>query len=162
MCFVRRDPSAAERKRAPWHVRCSALGMRVSAVASLGLLLVAGVGAGCSAPPTSVEGVGSTSSAITGQSIVSLAVANVGQGACTTNSLGGTAFESSCTGNGGLPEYWCADFVRWVWANAGASNTSEVNAAAGSFYVFGQNHGTLHASPLLGDAVVFDYQGNGV
>ncbi|HEY8040978.1 MAG TPA: CHAP domain-containing protein [Polyangiaceae bacterium] len=94
--------------------------------------------------------------------IASLALANVGKGACSTNSLGGHAFESSCTGNGGQPEYWCADFAQWVWANTGVGYTGELDAAAGSFYVYGQKHGTLHNSPAVGDAVVFDYQGGGV
>ncbi len=103
----------------------------------------------------------STSEALTANDVVSLATANVGKMACSTNSLGGKYFDSSCTGNGGQPEYWCADFARWVWANAGASNTSELTAAAGSFYVYGQNHGTLSNTPSLGAAVVFNYQGNG-
>ncbi|HEX8792370.1 MAG TPA: CHAP domain-containing protein [Polyangiaceae bacterium] len=96
---------------------------------------------------------------VSGSSIVSLALANVGGMACATNSLGGSAFESSCTGNGGQPEYWCADFAQWVWANSGV-DTSGLNAAAGSFYCYGQNNGTLSNTPQPGDAVVFDYQGN--
>lgn len=95
-----------------------------------------------------------------GASIASIALANVGKGACSTNSAGGTAFETSCTGNGGLPEYWCADFVQWVWQEAGV-DTYGLDAAAGSFYTYGQNFGTLHTTPSLGDAVVFNYQGGG-
>ncbi len=94
--------------------------------------------------------------------IANLALANVGKKACSTNSLGGKDYETSCTGNGGSPEYWCADFAQWVWANTGVNDTSQLDAAAGSFYVYGQNHGTLHNSPAIGDAVVFDYQGGGV
>jgi hypothetical protein len=117
----------------------------------------------CSAPPGAAnEHVGSTSAAVSTASIVSIALANVGKGACSTNSAGSTAFDSSCTGNGGQPEYWCADFARWVWEQAGASDTSALTAAAGSFYVYGQTYGTLHSTPLLGDAVVFDYSGGGV
>jgi MYXO-CTERM domain-containing protein len=96
---------------------------------------------------------------VSGSSIVSLALANVGGSACGTNSLGGTHFESSCTGNGGQPEYWCADFAQWVWANSGVDTTG-LNAAAGSFYCYGQNNGTLSNTPQPGDAVVFNYQGN--
>jgi len=102
---------------------------------------------------------GSTAAA-TGASIVSIAVANVGEGACSANSAGGTDFESSCTGNGGSPEYWCADFVQWVWEQAGV-DTEGLDAAAGSFYTYGQNFGTLHTTPSLGDAAVFNYQGGG-
>jgi hypothetical protein len=93
--------------------------------------------------------------------VVNLANANVGGMACTKNSLGGDSFESSCTGNGGQPEYWCADFVQWVWANSGVDTTG-LDAAAGSFYVYGQKNGTLKDTPAIGDAVVFDYQGGGV
>ena len=94
-------------------------------------------------------------------SIAEIARANVGRGACSTNSAGSKAFDSSCTGNGGEPEYWCADFARWVWAKAGASYTSDLTAAAGSFYVYGQAHRTLHSKPAVGDAVVFNYAGHG-
>ncbi len=97
----------------------------------------------------------------TGATIASTALANVGKGACSTNTTGGTAFDSSCTGNGGQPEYWCADFVRWVWADAGV-DTSTLDAAAGSFYVYGVNNNTLHYPPSVGDAVVFDYSGDGI
>jgi hypothetical protein len=92
--------------------------------------------------------------------IASIALANIGHTACGANSAGGSGYASSCTGNGGQPEYWCADFARWVWGQAGV-NTNGLSAAAGSFYVYGQNNGTLHDSPLVGDAVVFDYAGGG-
>src|SRR5208282_3385652 len=91
--------------------------------------------------------------AATTADIANLALANVGKHACSTNSLGAKDYETSCTGNGGYPEYWCADFAQWVWANNGAGYVSELDAAAGSFYVYGQNHGTLHNSPAVGDAV---------
>ena len=93
-------------------------------------------------------------------SVASIALANVGGTACGTNSEGGQAFGSSCTRNGGEPEYWCADFAKWVWGAAGA-NVDGLSAAAGSFYVYGQNNGTLSNTPHVGDAVVFNYQGNG-
>jgi surface antigen len=102
-----------------------------------------------------------SASPATGGSIAALATANVGKKACSTNSLGGKAFYSSCTGDGGQPEYWCADFARWVWANSGVQDTNWVNAAAGSFYVYGLEFGTLSATPAVGDAVVFDYHGGG-
>jgi hypothetical protein len=126
-------------------------------------IALAAVALGCgSLPDSREEPVGTSTADLTGGDVSSLALANVGKKACSTNSLGGKYFDSSCTGNGGLPEYWCADFARWVWANAGAQNTNELTAAAGSFYVYGQKHGTLSKTPHLGDAVVFNYQGNGV
>ncbi len=107
------------------------------------------------------EATDTSDDALSGSSIASLAKANVGKGACSKNSHGGHAFDPSCTGNGGLPEYWCADFARWVWASSGAQHTSELTAAAGSFYVYGEKHGTLSHTPKVGDAVVFNYHGNG-
>jgi len=133
--------------------------MRTS-VALLVVPLAVTVLSGCGAPAGS-ESIGSTSQAVSGGTVASIALANVGKGACSQNSTGGYDFDSSCTGNGGSPEYWCADFARWVWAVAGA-DTSGLDAAAGSFYVYGQNHGTLHSTPAVGDAVVFDYAGGGV
>jgi len=126
----------------------------------------AALASGCSgAPDGSPEAVARSRAAVTatpqvsGSSIVSLALANVGGSACGTNSLGGGNFETSCTGNGGQPEYWCADFAQWVWANSGVDTTG-LDAAAGSFYCYGQNNGTLSNTPQPGAAVVFDYQGN--
>ncbi len=70
-----------------------------------------------------------------------------------------TASRASCSGDGGQPEYWCADFATWVWATVGA-DVGGLSAAAGSFYGYGQDHGTLSNTPHVGDAVVFNYQGN--
>jgi hypothetical protein len=128
-------------------------------VGAIGILSL-GFAAGCIGS-TGDESVGASSAAVSGSVIASVALANVGKGACSKNSAGGDAFDSSCTGNGGHPEFWCADFARWVWAEAGA-DTVGLDAAAGSFYVYGQNHGTLHSTAAVGDAVVFDYAGGGV
>ena len=97
-----------------------------------------------------------------------LAAANIGKsaGTCadtpTYNTLGGSEFTNSCSGGG---ELWCADFAMWAWANSGLSTTG-LTAAACSFYVYGQNNGTLHTSttyvPQPGDAIVYDYTGDGV
>lgn len=92
-----------------------------------------------------------------------LAQANEHGTACGTNTLGGRGFTNSCTGYGGQPEYWCADFAIWVWAQAGLP-VGGLTAAAGSFYVYGQQHSTLHTSgyrPQPGDAIVYDYGVNG-
>ena len=124
-------------------------------VASLSIAFIAGCGSSSEG-----ESVGVSADDLSRSSVAEIALANVGKGACSRNSAGGTGFDSSCTGNGGRPEYWCADFARWVWGRAGA-NTSGLTAAAGSFYVYGQNHGTLHSHPAVGDAVVFNYAGNG-
>jgi len=96
-----------------------------------------------------------------GSTIAAIAKANIGLGACSTNSEGGTAYETSCDGNSGQPEYWCADFAQWVWQEAGV-DTSGLDAAAGSFYLYGQANGTFHTTPAIGDAAVFNYSGGGV
>lgn len=123
--------------------------------------LTLGSVAGCSGAPDPSEDVASSDDALRASTIARIALNNLHEGACSTNSRGGRGFDSSCTGNGGEPEYWCADFARWVWAAAGARHTSELTAAAGSFYVYGQNHHTLRGTPAVGDAVVFNYQGHG-
>jgi hypothetical protein len=87
--------------------------------------------------------------------VVNLALANVGGMACGTNSGGGHGFYGSCTGNGGQPEYWCADFVKWLWANSGVTDLNGLTAAARSFYVYGANRGILSGTPTVGAAVVF-------
>jgi hypothetical protein len=55
---------------------------------------------------------------------------------------------------------WCADFVKWVWAEAGVtSHLSTLTVSASSFYDWGKQHSepmSINASsPQAGDAVVF-------
>ncbi|HXW33171.1 MAG TPA: CHAP domain-containing protein, partial [Acidimicrobiales bacterium] len=90
--------------------------------------------------------------AFTGNGVANLALANLGENYCSTNSLGGTGFENSCSA-----QEWCADFAKWVWANEGAGDPGTLTAAAGSFYVYGQDYETLSDTPAVGDAVVFNY-----
>jgi CHAP domain len=111
--------------------------------------------------PAVVESGATTASAGTNTTIAALANANLKKGACSRNSVGGTGFFSSCTGNGGLPEYWCADFARWVWWENGVQGIAYLSPAAGSFYLYGQRYGTLSGWPAVGDGVVFDYNGHG-
>jgi hypothetical protein len=86
------------------------------------------------------------------------ALQNRNGSACHTNTEGGKGFNSSCTGNGGQPEYWCADYVGWVWGHSGNSETG-VTAWAPTVYEYGQKHGTLHTSssyvPRPGDAITY-------
>ncbi|ONI85629.1 hypothetical protein ALI22I_28055 [Saccharothrix sp. ALI-22-I] len=88
-----------------------------------------------------------------------LARANINHKTCDMNSLGVRGYMGSCE----AAHAWCADFARWVWRNAGFS-IDRLNAGAGSFYLYGQNNGTLHIDPgyvpQIGDAVVFGYVGN--
>ena len=96
-----------------------------------------------------------------GTAIAALASANIGKHACSINTAGSKAYGSSCTGNGGQPEFWCADFAKWVWAKSGVADTAWLDAAAGSFYTYGEKYGTLSSVPAVGDAAVFDYAGGG-
>ena len=57
-------------------------------------------------------------------------------------------------------ELWCADFVKWVWAQAGVtSDLALLTPSAASFYAWGRAQGEhMHAdrgTPQVGDAVVF-------
>jgi hypothetical protein len=106
--------------------------------------------------------VASAATLTNGTTIAKLALANVDKHACSINSLHGRYFGSSCTGNGGKPEYWCADFAKWVWEHEGVGDTSSLTPAAGSFYTYGLEYGTLTATPAVGDAAVFNYYGGGV
>jgi hypothetical protein len=123
-----------------------------AAVLTAGLLPLAGPPAASATVPT-------------GSGAAALAAANVGRtaGSCantpSTNTLGGSQYETSCSGGGsGGPEYWCADFAQWVWANAGFS-TVGLNAGAVSFQQYGQRNGTQHTAtsyrPQVGDAVEY-------
>lgn len=68
-------------------------------------------------------------------------------------------------GTGLRSEEWCADFAAWVWRKAGAQftysfGTSDINAASGSFYLWGMDHGTWHPvtsgyTPQPGDVAVY-------
>ncbi|MFJ1704479.1 CHAP domain-containing protein [Kitasatospora sp. NPDC088346] len=106
-----------------------------------------------------------SASAATGADAAALAAANVGKsaGTCadnpTHNSLGGDQFITSCSGGfSGGPEYWCADFAKWVWQKAGFAVTG-LDASAASFQAYGLSHGTQHTAagyvPQPGDAVEY-------
>ncbi len=108
---------------------------------------------------------GATAASAAGADAAALAAANVGKsaGTCanspTYNTLGGAQYTTSCSGGySGGPEYWCADFVAWVWQNSGFS-TVGLDAGAASFQSYGQSHGTQHTattySPQPGDAVEY-------
>lgn len=93
--------------------------------------------------------------------IATLASANLGKpaGTCAVkpekNSLGGAAFEHSCSGWNKEPEYWCADFVIWTWRNSGY-DVSGLDAGAISFRRYGVKHASMRPTPKPGDAIVFN------
>ncbi|WP_405869914.1 RICIN domain-containing protein [Streptomyces zaomyceticus] len=72
-------------------------------------------------------------------------------------------------GNGWKRGEWCADFVHWVWGQAGGiQGLDKINGLAESLKTYGTAHGTWHEAgagyaPQPGDAVVYqDSNGNGV
>jgi hypothetical protein len=92
---------------------------------------------------------------INGQDIVNFARANLGKGTCSTNSLGGTGFETSCKSNGGSPQYWCADFAKWVWKNSRVEDLAGLTPAAHSFYTYGIDRRTLSVTPQISTVALF-------
>ncbi|WP_189083221.1 CHAP domain-containing protein, partial [Mangrovihabitans endophyticus] len=83
-------------------------------------------------------------------------------GGYNCNYYSGALGAGAACSNGWRSEEWCADFARWVWAQAKVDNTSELTAAAASFYQYGHRHGTWHAgSPSVGDAIVFNLSSDG-
>jgi hypothetical protein len=54
---------------------------------------------------------------------------------------------------------WCSLFAKWVWNQHGVQFTNEIDARAITFYWYGQNHGTLVATPQVGDAVIHKFSG---
>lgn len=77
--------------------------------------------------------------------IVAIAKANLKNGYDSTNSAGGKGYYTSTK-----PEDWCADFAKWVWAQAGV-DVSGLTPAVSSFAAYGQ----VKPTPDIGDAVVF-------
>nr|WP_240978368.1 PKD domain-containing protein [Planctomonas sp. JC2975] len=61
-------------------------------------------------------------------------------------------------------ENWCADFVKWVWQQAGITqDMNTINAAASSFVQWAVDDGQTpvadSGTPVVGDAVVFFHAG---
>ncbi|MFJ1796928.1 CHAP domain-containing protein [Kitasatospora griseola] len=93
--------------------------------------------------------------------IAGVANSQLGNGPC---SLGGYGYVPpggighSCDGAGHKYESWCADFAAWVWGRSGdVAYVKELTSSAASFYDYGVRHGTLHRTPQVGDAIVYDY-----
>lgn len=57
-----------------------------------------------------------------------------------------------------MSEFWCADFTKWVWQNAGVtSRLGTLTPSAASFYTWGTEHGehiSFGGTPRAGDAVI--------
>ena len=139
--------------------------MRRAAVATTLSALIALSALASSVIAGPIAAAGAPSSDPAAAATLALANVNKGAGTCSLynpapNSLGGSSFESSCAGYKGLPEYWCADFAKWVWANSGLF-VGGLTAAASSFVT--SHAGIVHTDPSYvpqpGDAVVYDFDG---
>lgn len=56
-----------------------------------------------------------------------------------------------------VSEFWCADFTKWVWKQAGVTGLGTLTPAAASFYIWGTGHGesiSFGGTPRTGDAVI--------
>ena len=91
-----------------------------------------------------------------GAKIAAIALGEKGNMACSAMTNGKPGYFTSCHSDGenGPPEYWCADFARWVWWKAGALKTELLTNQAGSFDRCGP---VRPDNPRVGDAVLFNY-----
>ncbi|MDH6108627.1 putative regulator of Ras-like GTPase activity (Roadblock/LC7/MglB family) [Kitasatospora sp. MAP12-15] len=91
-------------------------------------------------------------------SIANTALSQVGNGPCGQGGYqDGLNQSNPCSSSGTEAHAWCADFVGWVWAQNGVQHLSDLTDGAASVYDYGQHYGTLHSSPQVGDAVVYNY-----
>ena len=80
------------------------------------------------------------------------------------NPLGASSRHCKTSSNGSyfhgvqdVSEFWCADFTKWVWKQAGIPGLGALTPAAASFYTWGTEHGeriSFGGTPRAGDAVV--------
>ncbi|WP_211269069.1 CHAP domain-containing protein [Saccharothrix syringae] len=89
------------------------------------------------------------------------------KGANNCNFYSGKAGSGSTKGcpKGWRAEAWCADFLKYVWKQAGAK-TSGITPAAASLYAYGKNNKTWNSGSSIkgvkvGDAVVYELKNSG-
>jgi hypothetical protein len=103
----------------------------------MALVVAAALVAGVLAGPAAAH-------ASTASTVASTALGQLGQH-CSTR------YGMAC----GVDNNWCSAFAKWVWNQAGI-NTTGIDTESGSFFGYGAAHGTLTATPHVGDAVVFN------
>jgi hypothetical protein len=74
------------------------------------------------------------------------------RGTAFSNKDGGRGYCSSADGNNGQPEFWCADFVKFVWHKAGVLNTGSPGRPdyLGRWYENGHGEGEAEFPGLSG------------
>jgi CHAP domain len=81
------------------------------------------------------------------------------------NPLGASGKHCKTSSNGSyfhnvqdVNEFWCADFTKWVWEQAGVtSGLGVLTPSAATFYTWGTDHGehiSFRGTPKVGDAVI--------
>ncbi|PBC80019.1 CHAP domain-containing protein [Streptomyces sp. TLI_235] len=96
--------------------------------------------------------------ASTGSTVASVVTGEIGNGPCAHGGYtSGDGTSNSCGSGGHKAHSWCADFAGWAWTRAGAGHLGYLSGAARDFYDYGVKYGTLHSTPSVGDAVVFNY-----
>jgi len=81
------------------------------------------------------------------------------------NPLGASGSHCKTSSNGSyfhnvqdVSEFWCADFTKWVWKQAGVTgHMGTLTPSAATFYTWGREHGekiSFGGTPKAGDAVI--------
>ena len=81
------------------------------------------------------------------------------------NPLGASSAHCKTSSNGSyfhnvqdVSEFWCADFTKWVWKQAGVTGQmGTLTPSAATFYTWGREHGekiSFGGTPKAGDAVI--------
>jgi len=114
-----------------------------------------GICAGCAVNDSHQGNFAPSKHAHDAQNAADLAYAQRGKGPYGPNTIDGGPFGNSSSD----PTEWCADFLAWVWQSSGYDVTG-LTAGAGSFMVYGQNNCSTSDTPHVGDAIVYNYDGN--
>ena len=80
------------------------------------------------------------------------------------NPLGASSRHCKTSSNGSyfhnvqdVSEFWCADFTKWAWKQAGVTGLGTLTPSAATFYTWGTKHGeqiSFGGTPAAGDAVL--------
>ncbi len=121
---------------------------------SLAGLVAAAAVTGLTAAPAHADATASMASTAAGQ---------IGQGPCGSGGYWShnNSQNNSCGGGGTQSHAWCADFVGWVWSHYDVAHIGSLTDGAASFFAYGQANNTLHGTPKVGDAVVYNYRSSG-
>jgi len=112
--------------------------------------------AGCSATASreSASATGAKHFSHDAQQLATIANDQIGCGPCGAGNcpVYQTSGGSSCNDS----TEWCADFVMWVWSQAGFK-IDGLSPCSASFIQYGNDNGTMHQTPQVGDAIIWNY-----